>query len=658
MKILDRLTNKEIDFSALPTKIETYGRYKILSVKGNCFQNGIQLAEGDYLNADESNNCQIDFSNAKYNFKYDEKCIKPPFIKDSLTQIYAESKTKKLNDIKLVLRNINENIHITEFEELLEKKLFHIEYICRNPNTKLSREYEKMPVSKAKRVPVKAINYLAAHSEDWSRRRIRSVEPKRIIAEFLDANIDIYENRITASLITQLVIYLNKRSSDLKDISEYITEVEGIINNYQKGKDKIWHKKIRRNYEIIGDLYENSISETTNQITVTSEYINKLKKRLLILFSSELYHHSTKINTKNRVLKQTNLLDNDKNYRFVKILWKELNTKKKEISEEEKYKAEQEYVKSYFNYFALQLFKAIEHFDFIDLSENQPNYKEQKNWLHDNYSFEINYTWSNNDEAIIKIGETSISFLPFLSDINFETKKTNELQYIVTQKKAKEYKTYTRHATTENKTILPIDMMDVDSFERISAILRWHIFEEHSKSYEQKIDTQIISNYNNLKDFILQNKEFEEDDNLKNVKLIHPLSRQKIEILKKEIKTAQQNLTSKHKLRTRQSEEIEDVEKLILSKNEKLEKSLFCIDCYKPVTKTIRDNDIVFKCKSKECNIEFGIKNSKPYYKVPKFEGIIQENLKTQEFSLNLVEKLFGRDILSYPIFENDKLKF
>ena len=85
-------------------------------------------------------------------------------------------------------------------DEAIDEYLHHLQEVCRHPILYLTQEVERLPVSRARRIPPLATEYLAAHPEDWHYRKLQSVVPKRILALIADDEVDIYENRVAARL--------------------------------------------------------------------------------------------------------------------------------------------------------------------------------------------------------------------------------------------------------------------------------------------------------------------------------------------------------------------------------------------------------------------------------------------------------------------------
>ncbi len=129
-----------------------------------------------------------------------------------------------IRDINTMLRNFDEKLEINDYDKFIANMLFHIEEICRQPSYYLSREVTKVNISRAKRISVKSINYLASHSEDWIRRQIRGVIPKSILSETIEYDLKIYENKVTSKLIDKLLIYCSNRIiNDIELVQNVLT---------------------------------------------------------------------------------------------------------------------------------------------------------------------------------------------------------------------------------------------------------------------------------------------------------------------------------------------------------------------------------------------------------------------------------------------------
>ena len=186
---------------------------------------------------------------------------------------------------------------------------------AKNQEPHLHVEVERVPLAKARRLPIKAASYLASHTEDWERPLILSVLPKRILSEVRQDQIDIYENRVAARLVDHLVRYLDRRISVVRkwlkvfqDKEDYSNAVGGTYLRRQR-ISKLWGEAIDAN-------------ETRKRAQATLEELERLKYRLMGLMESPLYRDVPRRADVAPTLQTTNILANDQNYRRVAELWR------------------------------------------------------------------------------------------------------------------------------------------------------------------------------------------------------------------------------------------------------------------------------------------------------------------------------------------------
>jgi len=325
MMLFDRYTCKTVSEKEIPNQID-FGRY--------CFAD---------------NGKDITYSNFPTNkaIKQDLLLDKNKSIQDILIDIAVDVVKSKPNEFSVVplIRRIKNKLNLNEFERLLLDKLFHLEEIFRVPHYLLHREIEKVHVSKAKRIPSKSYQYLASHTEDWVHKSIVSFKPSRILHEELDLNFDIYENQLCVTLVQRCLVYLNSRLKEIQDIKSFHREYEKLYKN--RNDQNSWHKKVNRNFKLMGSAYEDEYTvSNTYGITLseTENILYQIQKRLQLLQKSDLFDLVNKRAMQSITLKNTNVLVNHKHYRYVKTLWIELDKVKPEKSDSEKLKHEQDVI--------------------------------------------------------------------------------------------------------------------------------------------------------------------------------------------------------------------------------------------------------------------------------------------------------------------------
>lgn len=212
-------------------------------------------------------------------------------------------------------RDLADELHRYPLEDSMERELAHLEAVCRQPRTHLEIFEERQLVSRARQIPVRAVNYLASHTEDWEARTLRGVRPRRVITNVRDDLFDIYENRVAARLVDHLTRYVRRR---LARIRELLNGLDTIDTNAQAPPSGM-HWRQRRVYQLWGE----SLDLTEAQLLAHEriEELSRLLYRLERLTVTPLY---TQVPAKSQVpaqLRLTNILGNDPHYRRVARLW-------------------------------------------------------------------------------------------------------------------------------------------------------------------------------------------------------------------------------------------------------------------------------------------------------------------------------------------------
>jgi hypothetical protein len=210
---------------------------------------------------------------------------------------------------------MSDAVDLLPLEQLIRELFGHLEAVCMKPRAHLHVEVERVPVAKARRLPIKAASFLASHTEDWERPLIRGVLPKRILSEVRQDQIDIYENRVAARLIDHLVVYLGKRIRVIRKLLKVFQDKE----DYSSAVGGTYLRQRR----ILG-LWGQSIdaNEGRRRAEATLKELEWLKYRLMGLMDSPLYRDVPRRTYVAPTLRTTNILANDQNYRRVAELWR------------------------------------------------------------------------------------------------------------------------------------------------------------------------------------------------------------------------------------------------------------------------------------------------------------------------------------------------
>lgn len=194
------------------------------------------------------------------------------------------------------------------------RHLQHLQHVCHRPRLHLRVEEERLPVSRARRVPVRAVAELVSHPGDWEHRTLRSIQPSRVLARQIEDEWNLYENRVAVRLVDHLLAYLAKRLEELRKIKE-------ILDASRDYSDEIQRTSFRRAHRI-AELWSNTLeSKTEEELTRTMKRLELAQRDLQGLLDSPLYSRIPRRQTVPLSLKRTNILVNDPHYRKVDALW-------------------------------------------------------------------------------------------------------------------------------------------------------------------------------------------------------------------------------------------------------------------------------------------------------------------------------------------------
>ena len=252
---------------------------------------------------------------------------------------------------------LDEAVRSHPFEAKIECELEHLEAVCRKPRTHIRLQTERELVGRARRIARDAPEWLAAHTEDWHHRTLTGVQPRRIRAEVREERWDLYENRVTARLVDNLTVWLQRRIAEVRRIrDDILTRMEAFGGSAPKGS----RHRAERIYRLWGEAW--SASDALEVARSTLARLDILLYKVLGLLDSPLYRHVPKRAQVSRTLKMTNLLSTDDHYRGVARLWHEwsLLPTRGSFSIDEHYQQQQNLHDSYDAWCLLLVIRACE----------------------------------------------------------------------------------------------------------------------------------------------------------------------------------------------------------------------------------------------------------------------------------------------------------
>ncbi|MFI9552780.1 hypothetical protein [Nonomuraea endophytica] len=234
--------------------------------------------------------------------QYDRWAAVPPLATDVLAQ----------------LRDARHDDPVTVLEREIDAHLGHLEAVCQRPQARLRREAVVLPLSRTRRMAPDAIAYLAEHTEDWQKRTISGVFPKRLRAVHNEPDTDLYENRAAVQLVDHLIEFLEWRQTRLEGASDSLKGVEDLGRQLE---GRPWRAGHRLSL-LLGELVDHvAVSADVDDRLAR----NRERRRRVERLQASLLYLDRRVRRQAKLpaeLRLTNLLEFHEDYRRVGQMWR------------------------------------------------------------------------------------------------------------------------------------------------------------------------------------------------------------------------------------------------------------------------------------------------------------------------------------------------
>lgn len=470
MQIIDRYTGKSLSESNLPNDIEL-GRYTI-SVGSNFKEltaKTYKVKEGQRIHQELLDDINKD--------------------KHNIFEIISESvECGDFNSVPL-LQGIKNGLEFGDFAKKLEEYFMHIEAIFHAPYSKLNRTIEKVPVSKAKRISNRSNQYLAAHTEDWLHKGLVSFRPSRILTEEIISDVNVFENQLLVALVTRASNHLERKLRHTRDISEFLSEYSKLIEKHENSAN-CWYKRVRRELSLAGKVYDEqsgnykSTNDDIQTITSTMKRLKKLRNSLLKLRQYDLFYNVDQRMVKSVQYHDTNVLINDKHYRYLKELWILLLKEESVNSDDNKTNSDESVINNVRNYGVSLINYAVKDVEYLGFTVEGSD----KHWnAHRNNCPDMSLSIDIYGVIKVKVGSKELRFivtcdLPYLS----ESQPLPNNTYIIAYDNNDAEDDYVRTSVYSNN-IIPVSLRDISCVERIATVLRKQMLKEYFENTLLKV---------------------------------------------------------------------------------------------------------------------------------------------------------------------------
>ncbi len=219
----------------------------------------------------------------------------------------------------------------SEWMDLTEEVIPHLDSIFRKPNRFIKNEEEVVKIEQTRKVSVESIKHLSKNTNFIQKidEQTGDVIPSKLLNVRKEESYDTYENRLAYTLIQNMKFFINKR----KTILEKEAQIEKENNNKNEDSKQLeYNAKSKLNDEDI-DINVSISSKLDSQITnskernnIILERISEIERQMTDIESTDVYKilDSSNVLLVREPIRKTNVILKNVHFQYVMKLWEYL----------------------------------------------------------------------------------------------------------------------------------------------------------------------------------------------------------------------------------------------------------------------------------------------------------------------------------------------
>ena len=235
-------------------------------------------------------------------------------LEDVFFQAFDSGRITLLSIVQPLTGYDNLNL-INNLQSTISQK---VRAICSSPKQGTRVEELVQDVSLVKRINTNALSHLSSHTEHWKARTLSGLIPKRLRADIIEDEINIYENLFFKMAIDDISDYVTaeilslQKSMEKNSIAIDWERYGNVINDYRRG-------------ELIAKLTRGKdasfLNEENHQFAEILDEWMKISRILLTIKSSAFYQSIDRNKHISKSIHLTNILKNDQRYKALYDMW-------------------------------------------------------------------------------------------------------------------------------------------------------------------------------------------------------------------------------------------------------------------------------------------------------------------------------------------------
>ena len=721
MKIWDRLQQKFVQ-APLPSKKAIpdalLGQWQVKSDNDGTKLNGIHVQKNirNYLVPDVTKRLTLQDSKATLTSKFPAWQIPVDSAADSL-RFFAKQHQQMLSkqntwqdwaNLSPLVPEIASAIQIQPLEKSIKDAIPHLEEICHRPRSYLKMETEKLPVARVQRIAPHAIAYLTSHTEDWECKTFRGIRPKNVLSLVREELLDIYENRVAVRLIDHVLIYLRQR---IRDVERLKNELEQVLNFSKEASQSIHYRNRTRICRLWGENFD--AAPQLNVAKETLNFLQQIKQKLLTLTDTDLYKAIPRGAEVEGTLRNTNILIGDRHYREIAKLWREWSKWRSKRSKTvlQLFDFYQQTINGFDAFCCLLCSKVLikterdRGFGYLSdsaLPERGQSYSLQQDSAKESES--LNFQWLEDGSIQLESEKLGIlKFIPLVAQLaESPDEQTSEqilklLESVIDQANSQPYRTIILYFGTAQDVskispklrryfntigndllnsdlnpnsksdrklaLLPVSPFDILSTERFARAVQWWIYSQKYSAYPIKNVLEFRLSDELLRQ-LQQSGAMRQSPQNNQLLVMRPLSPDDRRVFNSNLHSMIKKEEAKGNSSRGEVIKLRQLENLPESIAQEFESFLTCPTCQAKYSATGFDisfenigNDC-FTAHCQQCETDWGLQRCgqcQTNYPYIKLGGA---NPEISDRSVGWCDRVFGRDVLAMPCFDDRNLQF
>ena len=225
-------------------------------------------------------------------------------------------------DIPLLVQRDPLNGLSLAFLEQIERSLGSLQAVCARPRVHLRVEEDVRPIGVVRRTGPAALRHIASHSEHWEARTVGGLRPARLLAQVLEDEVELYENRMVRTLIDRLALYT---TSLWRGIEDARWEIDNALDWNELGRDCSDYRRGRMLSVLIPDFDAERLLSKREAFLEYERRVRDVRRVLARCLATRFYQTLRRAAAVHSPVKATNILLMDPHYHSLYVLWDALD---------------------------------------------------------------------------------------------------------------------------------------------------------------------------------------------------------------------------------------------------------------------------------------------------------------------------------------------